>query len=249
MKMLDVTQFTDYGLDLILFEEGMTLPDDRDYYLLSGDGLWFHKKRNLFSSFEKVKTIDCLPDLGDKGANKINWHVGKLSSEQVQKIKIFFQSVVSKHYAESIVLIFYNISEGTFSVTVPEQFVSHGGIRYQNISNSSLDSDDLIFAGTIHSHCDFQAFHSSTDIGDEVDTDGLHITFGNNDSEHFTITACLVVNGNRQVVDPLDFLEGLIFDSVADRYSLRDQTVESSSFVNEWLKKVSSHRTTSEYYD
>lgn len=33
--------------------------------------------------------------------------------------------------------------------------------------------------GTIHSHCNFNAYHSGVDDADEIDFDGLHITIGN----------------------------------------------------------------------
>jgi hypothetical protein len=40
-------------------------------------------------------------------------------------------------------------------------------------------SEGFRIFGTIHSHCDFGAFHSGTDDADELHFDGLHITIGN----------------------------------------------------------------------
>ena len=69
--------------------------------------------------------------------------------------------------------------------------------------------ENFLCVGTIHSHCDFGAFHSGTDIGDEEDFDGLHVTFGHNNLVEFSISATIVVNGNRLQVDPLEVLEGI----------------------------------------
>lgn len=45
--------------------------------------------------------------------------------------------------------------------------------EYEKLLN---DGYELI--GTIHSHCDFAAFHSGVDDADEINFDGLHITIG-----------------------------------------------------------------------
>lgn len=45
---------------------------------------------------------------------------------------------------------------------------------FNNLTNAGYG----IF-GTIHSHCDFAAFHSGVDDNDEQDFDGIHITIGN----------------------------------------------------------------------
>ncbi len=42
-----------------------------------------------------------------------------------------------------------------------------------------LIDDGYLKLGTIHSHCDFSAFHSGVDDDDEAGFDGLHITVGN----------------------------------------------------------------------
>jgi len=39
--------------------------------------------------------------------------------------------------------------------------------------------EDLLRVGTIHSHCNSEAFHSDVDKADEKFDDGIHITIGN----------------------------------------------------------------------
>lgn len=43
---------------------------------------------------------------------------------------------------------------------------------------NELQQQGFAVFGTIHSHCDFGAFHSGTDDEDEADFEGLHITIG-----------------------------------------------------------------------
>lgn len=42
-----------------------------------------------------------------------------------------------------------------------------------------LSNEGYVVYGTIHSHCNFAAFHSGTDDNDETNFPGLHITIGN----------------------------------------------------------------------
>lgn len=44
---------------------------------------------------------------------------------------------------------------------------------------SKLQEDGWCLFGTIHSHCNFGAFHSGVDDNDEINFEGLHITIGN----------------------------------------------------------------------
>lgn len=53
--------------------------------------------------------------------------------------------------------------------------------------------------GTIHSHCDFAAFHSGTDDHDEIGFDGLHITVGNVNS-NWSFSLRFMLQGSEQKV-------------------------------------------------
>jgi hypothetical protein len=60
------------------------------------------------------------------------------------------------------------------------------------------------------------AFHSGTDQGDEESFDGLHITFGNLNSELISISASIVSNGHRTIVSPDEYLKGIRLDHEID---------------------------------
>lgn len=191
-----------------IYEEGLELPTEGTYYLVSGNGLWLHKDTGIVRGFVPVDNISVLEEL--KADAKIGMNMPKLPAKYVYKIKKFFQEVVRIHHAESATILYYNKHSGEFKVQVTEQSVSHGGVHYKRIGLSHTEEmANFLRVGTIHSHCDFNAFHSGTDIGDEEHFDGLHCTFGHNDREEFSITASIVMNGHRLKVDPTTVLEGI----------------------------------------
>lgn len=61
--------------------------------------------------------------------------------------------------------------------------------------------------GTIHSHCDFGAFHSGTDDADEIDFDGLHITIGNVLSG-WSYSARFMIDGAQFPVETSEMVDG-----------------------------------------
>jgi len=226
-----------------IYEEGLELPSEGTYYLVSGNGLWLHKDTGIVSAFIPVDNISVLEELNAK--THVDMNMPKLPAKQVYKIKKFFQEVVALHHAESATILYYNKRTNEFKIQVTDQSVSHGGVNYKRIGLSHTeDMGEFLRVGTIHSHCDFGAFHSGTDIGDEEDFDGLHCTFGHNDKDEFTITASIVVNGHRLAVDPMTVLEGIqpvvktAETSVYKKFSRQDDffllETPSEDVVNEW---------------
>jgi hypothetical protein len=57
----------------------------------------------------------------------------------------------------------------------------------------SLIQSGYTLGGTIHSHCDFNAFHSGVDDKDETNFNGLHITIGNVDT-NFTFACRYIID-------------------------------------------------------
>lgn len=177
----------------------------------------------------------------------VECNLPQLPFRDVWRIKTFFKNVVQKHHSEASVSLYYNKQTKQFKVFVPEQRVSHGSVSYKMQGTIHLEGlEDFLRVGTIHSHCDFGAFHSGTDIGDEEEFDGLHITFGHNNLSEFSISASIVVNGKRALVEPLQFLEGVEPVPNADgRYRLADLAPELeeewSQGLDDWMAQVHSH--------
>lgn len=222
-----------------IYHSGMTLPTEGTYFLVAGNGLWLHKDMRTFRGFVPVDNISVLEDLDAK--NLAESKLPKIPARHVWRIKEFFRRVVEKYHAEACTVLLYNHDNNDWKIQIPQQLVSHGGVQYQRTGVTHLE-DRYIAVGTIHSHCDFNAFHSGTDHHDESTFDGLHITFGHNNKEDFTISASIVINGFRSFVEPLDVLEGVVkkdheFFSIID-IDYDNQEHEWAAGIDEWMKQV-----------
>lgn len=196
------------GFPVHIYEEGMELPKTGTYFLVSGNGLWLHKDTGIVRAFVPVSNISVLQELDAEAW--VDCNLPKLPACFTRQIKTFFQKVVEKYRTEASVTLYYSKEEEKYKIHVPRQTVSHGGVQYRRAAMTHLEGmEGYLRVGTIHSHCDFGAFHSGTDVGDEQDFDGVHLTFGHNDKEEFTISASVVVNGYRLKVDPTKLIDGV----------------------------------------
>lgn len=198
------------GISVLIYEEGMKLPTSGTYFVVAGNGIFLHKEFPLVRCFTKVDKIGVLPDL--EASMQIESKMPKVPAKHVVKIKEFFRRVVAKHGSEACTVLYYNAQTNDWKVYVSEQRASHGGVAYNRYSQTAKDDPEYagyLCVGTIHSHCDFMAFHSGTDIHDEQDFDGIHGTFGHNERDEFTVSASVVINGIRIKVDPLTLFDGL----------------------------------------
>lgn len=226
-----------------LYEEGMDLPKEGTYFVVAGNGTWLHKDTGLVRCFVPVESISFLQDLN--ADVQVSTSLPKVPARLVWRIKEFFRRVVESHHSESGVILYYSKEKGDYKVHIPEQKVSHGGVKYERVALTHVEGmEDYLRVGTIHSHCDFNAFHSGTDEGDEEDFDGLHVTFGHNDKDEFSISASVVVNGFRTKIDPRTVLEGITSPTSGGMYMLTDrdydrQFHEWADGLDEWMKKVS----------
>ena len=221
-----------------VYEQGVELPAEGSYYVIAGNGVWMHKDTGIVKAIFPVENVSFLDDYNE--GISLSCKLPKLPITHVHRIKEFFRLVVQKHRAESEINLYFNPKTNDFKI--PEQRVSHSSVRYQRVGMAHLEGfEDYLRVGTIHSHCDFGAFHSGTDVDDEADFDGLHVTFGHNDKDAFTISASIVVNGYREKIDPLIALEGIKHE-VGEVYTLlpvndKFQILEG---VSDWLKMVNS---------
>lgn len=219
---------------ILVYREGLELPKEGTYFLVAGNGCWLHKDTGIVKAFVPVENISALPDF--QAESYVQCRLPKLPAKLVWQIKSLFKKVVGAYGSEAATSLYFNKETGEFRVHVPQQQVSHGGVNYRRTGHSH--EDGFLCVGTIHSHADFTAFHSGTDVHDEENFDGLHVTFGHNNRDEFSISATIAVNGFRTLVDPLLVLEGI---EVAgeDRYKLTEVSEETrqewSSVLDEWF--------------
>lgn len=177
------------------------LPDDDIYYIVSKEGIFLKKKMGVMESIAPVKNISILKSVNTMARMYIN----PIPAQTGAKILEFFKAVYQQFHGEAIVLLFYNEETGKYRVVPPHQKVTAAACDY----NRGVTIEGHTMIGTIHSHANFSAFHSGTDDSDEKTFDGLHITYGNVMSEEFSLSASIVANGTRFIVDPNDYMLGL----------------------------------------
>ena len=139
----------------------------------------------------------------------------------------YFAAIFEDRRCEAAVLLYYNQESKKWAVLVPVQYdcslaaVSYaipGGKEIPEITKDKemneqyqqtveeaegLENEGYYLVGTIHSHCDFDAFHSGVDDKDEFQFDGLHITIGHvdrvdspaKDGSEPSYAARIIVNG------------------------------------------------------
>lgn len=187
---------------------GEKIPEDDVCYIVGKEGIFLKKKLGIMESISPVENISVLESV----ETTAKMHIKKMPSILVAKISNFFKSVEEKYQAEAIVLLFYNENTEKYKIHVPSQKVSGASLEYSR----SITIEGFIMIGTIHSHSSMSAFHSGIDQGDEKSFDGLHITFGNINSENISISCSIVSNGHRTMCKPSDYMNGIKLVSEID---------------------------------
>lgn len=186
-----------------LQSQGYVPPNKGSYYLVAKDGIYFRQEAAHGSTFVKVKKI---PHLADAPVG-VNLHVPKIDGLTIAKAFGFFREVFTKHRSESYVTLIFNKEHQKYDVWCPSQTVSYSSVNYDR---SDMPSEPgWIAIGTIHSHCDFSAFHSGTDTSDESSFDGIHITLGNVNRDEFSMVSSVVFSDNRKQYNPMDLIDGV----------------------------------------
>ena len=171
------------------------------YYLVGRNGTFLHKRTGI------VEALVSVPDIPQLAFVE-TWaelDVPRIPLALFAQIWHFFREIYKKMHSEAVALLFYDESTRQWFVDIPEQQVQGAGVHYDD----RAQKDGCVKAGTIHSHCDFQAGHSGGDQHDERHFDGLHITIGHVPSDHPTVSVCVAVNGHRFMKSVDDYLEGV----------------------------------------
>lgn len=218
------------------------MPEDDVFYIIGKEGIFLKKKLGVMESLAPVKNISILKSV----ATSATMHIPKIPGPIVAKIIEFFKAVYKEHRSESVILVFYNEITKKFKMVPPHQKVTASAIDY----NRGLTIDGMTMIGTFHCHASMSAFHSGTDDDDEKHFDGLHITIGDADEEFVSISASIVANGYRVMVEPTDYMENLLLMSEVNQVEnkpvrrvwklvngkLEEDKVASSKYVYSYRK-------------
>ena len=186
----------------VVINDGQTeMPKDDIYYIIGKEGIYLKKTMGVMDSLAPVSRISTLQSV----ATSARMRISKIPGPKFAKVIEFFRAVHQKYYAEAIVLLFYDEEKKTHTIIPPHQNVTGGACDYDR----GITIEGLTMIGTIHSHGGMSAFHSGVDDKDEETFDGLHITIGNMRDAEVSISASIVANGHRVMVDLNDYVDQL----------------------------------------
>lgn len=181
------------------------LPESGAYYVLTSEGLHIAKDSPI------VKGVVPLVSEDDSLRRSLaNYHkAGKLRLPKIPPLVLarawaFFARVWDAYHAESEVMLLYCQDTKEYDLWCPQQEVSGASVHYdmgqqlQSMKETLRNrGQNWQWVGTIHSHCNFSAYHSGTDIDDEKDSDGIHITIGHVDRKACSMAASAVIGKQR----------------------------------------------------
>ncbi len=185
---------------IYVMKKGVKLPESGMYFVIGSNGVFAHKQSRIGRSLVPVESISFLEPV----SAFIIPSLPKLPKRVVAQAVSFFRQVFNRYHSEAGVVIYYNPDKRDFILWCPKQEVSGGSCDYDR-NDSGQNEPSLVgynIVGTIHSHCDFQAFHSGVDIHDEELYDGLHITIGNVNRAAVSMCSSFVQHRTREQVEP-----------------------------------------------
>jgi hypothetical protein len=197
---------------LIKTAENLPWPDDeRIFYILGRNGLYLCRNHEFFRS--------CVP--ARRGPSELEEQTSLLVPRfptipraLFEQAVGFFERVADLHGAEAAVLLVWDRTARRVRLVVPEQTakMSRGwnenrypiGLHY--VPPTDLPTDWVPF-GDIHSHVDYSAYASSTDVADETHAAGLHVVVGRIFREPPEIHVEAVVDGTRFALEASRVIE------------------------------------------
>lgn len=120
----------------------------------------------------------------------------------IKKAHDLFSRVWEKQKTEAMVYIVHHPVLDRFNLWVPEQYVTGSSVSYRLQPGQMKGGWQAV--GTIHSHCNFGAFHSGTDDHDMDGMPGIHITIGHVDRDWPEFAIALSVNKQKFDVDKIE---------------------------------------------
>ena len=219
-------------------------PTDDIFYIIGKEGIFLRKKLGILDSIIPVDNISILNSV-DISARL---YIPKIPIKIFANMYKFFVDVYNKYQSEAVLLIFYNEETKKYKVISPKQEVSSASMKYDR----KFTIKNYTMIGDIHSHGSMSAFHSSVDDADEESFDGLHITLGHILKDEISISASIVINGTRFLINPLEYIEGinkvekkysniLNADTITTLYRNKNEDIELLNKRNEYDNKINNN--------
>ncbi len=161
------------------------------YYIVAGDGLYIHKPVHYGHVIVPIEKAANLPELGAPAV--LFKQIPKIPTAMLGQAWSFFRDVFNEQKTEAMLDITWHREHG-YRFYVPQQDNTTGHVNARR--NPAHYSPGWRLVATIHSHCNFAAFHSGTDKADAAKLDGLHMTIGHVDTDHPQWAAMIAIGGN-----------------------------------------------------
>ena len=200
--------------------EKKQLPEDDTFFIVAKEGPFIKKKVGVLECLVPVQNISILASAKDLVTSYARMHIRKIPKRDFIKVFDFLRAVYQEHRSEGMVLLMYDEVNNRHFQIAPKQKVSGAGVEYQR----GYTREGYTMIGTIHSHANFSAFHSGTDHNDETSFDGLHITVGNVMDDDFSLSASIMANGHRVMVNPEEYISGIKLTVDVDEMEKRPTT-------------------------
>lgn len=199
-------------------------------YVIAQDGVYFAEQEGLIGSLTK---IDEIPHLARVTPYATMW-MPPIPQDTASLALSFFRRVWREYRSECELQLYVSQQQSKFLLICPEQEVTGVSVRYKRQPTNTVPAT-FLRVGSIHSHCNFNAFHSTIDERDEITEDGLHVTFGNVDRQEISIAATICVRKHRFVTYPNEVIEGLE-NAGGSHYKISLGNHDTQ--IEEWMTKV-----------
>lgn len=188
----------------IVVPKGDERPPYLDFpYYIAQPTTWFINSPTMWGTVQK-KTDSKPPDIPIMD-ERLKLNGTKLPRYVVSQALDFFRKVWKKQKTEATTYITYDHATSRFGLFIPQQYVSHASVSHK-LDRSKLPTN-IQTVGTIHSHCDFNAFHSGTDMADMAKLPGLHITIGHIDTDKPSMAIAISAEKLRWDLEPEEIID------------------------------------------
>lgn len=238
------------------------------YYVVTGKGIFLNKETQAGSFLLPVAGIPWL----ESPSMEFRLDLPKIPGLIIAKALTFFRTVFEKYQSESYVTLLYSKKLNKYMLWCPKQKVSRTSVNYDRTDQPAFDvrqEQGWNMVGTIHSHCDFSAFHSGTDVHDEDSFDGIHITLGHVNRQQISMESSISVNKNREKIEPENCCGGVVrvcnkdvvnsghmvfnkenthfFDIELDEQEVQQLAIDTEEINRDWFSKVEKEKAFFQY--
>jgi len=175
--------------------------------------IYKHKNKPLEKIEEGLVTGDLPAIMIEEEAPSFHWNGARVPAKLLRKTVAFAKHVYDKHGGEVQWRLLYHEERHLWAVVVLRQFISNS-LESEECGNDGDIEEGLkrlgkgwVYNGTGHSHCNADAFMSSTDEKNEREQNGLHYTVGHLDKDKFDLHVRYSFRGIIYEVDIDDVFE------------------------------------------